>query len=143
MGHSVNREIEVLLSRLNSFARYLTRDQSDADDLVQASVERALRKLHQFTPGTNLKAWLAVAKILGDGSRKRRTSAAPCLPPCNHIMCSRTAMVVRRVDRHVRRRTPDRRAPRPSDPPRPHPGNERPILPARTKPIEAKTLIQD
>ena len=58
MGHSVNREIEVLLSRLNSFARYLTRDQSDADDLVQASVERALRKLHQFTPGTNLKAWL-------------------------------------------------------------------------------------
>ena len=41
------------------------------------------------------------------------------------------------------RGTSDRRAPRPSDPSRPHPGNERPILPPRAKPIEAKTLIQD
>jgi len=58
MAHSIHREIETLLPRLTSFARYLTKDPCDADDLVQASVERALRKAHQFTPGTNLKAWL-------------------------------------------------------------------------------------
>jgi len=58
MAHSVHHKIEVLLPRLNSFARYLTRDPSDANDLVQASIELGLRKLHQFTPGTNLKAWL-------------------------------------------------------------------------------------
>jgi RNA polymerase sigma-70 factor (ECF subfamily) len=58
MAHSVHREIEILLPKLTAFARYLTKDAADADDLVQASVERALRKVNQFTPGTNLKAWL-------------------------------------------------------------------------------------
>lgn len=58
MAHSIQHEIELLLPRLTTYARYLTKDPCDADDLVQATVERALRKLSQFTPGTNLKAWL-------------------------------------------------------------------------------------
>jgi RNA polymerase sigma-70 factor (ECF subfamily) len=58
MAHSIHREIESVLPKLTSFARYLTKDLCEADDLVQSSVERALRKSHQFTPGTNLKAWL-------------------------------------------------------------------------------------
>jgi RNA polymerase sigma-70 factor, ECF subfamily len=58
MAHSIHREIEDLLPRLLTFARYLTKNPADADDLVQASVERALRRIDQFTPGTNLKAWL-------------------------------------------------------------------------------------
>ena len=45
------------------------------------------------------------------------------------------------IDREAR--MVDRRAPRPSDPPRPHPGNEWPILPTGAKPSEVKTLIQD
>lgn len=43
---------------LHRFALSLTRNWDDAGDLVQDSVERALRKQHLFEPGTNLRAWL-------------------------------------------------------------------------------------
>lgn len=36
----------------------MTRNPSDAEDLVQESYLRAFRSLHQFTEGTNLRAWL-------------------------------------------------------------------------------------
>ena len=39
-------------------ARYLTRDPSEAEDLVQETYLRALRSWREFAPGTNLKAWL-------------------------------------------------------------------------------------
>jgi RNA polymerase sigma-70 factor (ECF subfamily) len=43
---------------LRRYARALTGDRSRADDLLQDCLERALRRVHQFQPGTNLKAWL-------------------------------------------------------------------------------------
>jgi RNA polymerase sigma-70 factor (ECF subfamily) len=43
---------------LQRFARSLTRDRAAAEDLVQDTMLRALRSAHQFTPGTNLRAWL-------------------------------------------------------------------------------------
>jgi RNA polymerase sigma-70 factor (ECF subfamily) len=58
MANSVYREIETLLPNLKSFALRLTKDPNDADDLLQASAELALSKIHQYTPGTNLRAWL-------------------------------------------------------------------------------------
>ena len=40
------------------YARALKRDPDTANDLVQATVERALGHLHQFRSGTNMRAWL-------------------------------------------------------------------------------------
>ncbi len=46
------------LPQLRAFARGLTGRREAADDLVHDAVVRALAAEHQFTPGTNLRAWL-------------------------------------------------------------------------------------
>ncbi len=51
-------EIAALLPRLRRFARALTGQVADADDVVQIAVERALVRIDQFQEGTRLEAWL-------------------------------------------------------------------------------------
>ena len=51
-------EIVALIPRLRRFALGLTGSQSDADDLVQTALEKALTRLDQFRPGTRLDSWL-------------------------------------------------------------------------------------
>jgi RNA polymerase sigma-70 factor (ECF subfamily) len=46
------------LDALYSFAMYLTRKPTEADDLVQETYLRAFRFAHRFQPGTHLRAWL-------------------------------------------------------------------------------------
>ncbi|MDE3112091.1 MAG: sigma-70 family RNA polymerase sigma factor [Chloroflexota bacterium] len=53
-------EVEALsyLDALYRTALRMTRSEADAEDVVQETYIRALRHRDQFTPGTNLKAWL-------------------------------------------------------------------------------------
>ena len=39
-------------------ARWLTRDHTSAEDLLQETLTEALSSFHRFTPGTNCRAWL-------------------------------------------------------------------------------------
>jgi RNA polymerase sigma-70 factor, ECF subfamily len=52
--------IEAEIPHLRRFARYVVRDIDRADDLVQECLTRAIAKIHTWTPGTNLRAWLFV-----------------------------------------------------------------------------------
>ena len=47
------------MGKLKNFALRLTRNNSDAQDLVQATVLRALEKEGQFQEGTRLFSWLS------------------------------------------------------------------------------------
>jgi RNA polymerase sigma-70 factor (ECF subfamily) len=46
------------LDQLYSAALRMTRNPSDAEDLVQETFTKAFASFHQYEPGTNLKAWL-------------------------------------------------------------------------------------
>ncbi len=73
---NVQRQIVDLLPRLRRFARNLTRDPHDADDVVQIAVERALAHLSQWRSDSPLDRWMF--KIVKNAwfdeirSRKRR-----------------------------------------------------------------------
>src|SRR5690606_22208707 len=51
-------ELVDLLPRLRRFARGLTQSASDADDLCQAAIERALKSREQWQRGTRLDSWM-------------------------------------------------------------------------------------
>jgi len=61
-GKALKKEFErsalCHLSRLFKEALYLTKDKSEAEDLVQETYLRAFRFFNRFEPGTNCKAWL-------------------------------------------------------------------------------------
>jgi RNA polymerase sigma-70 factor, ECF subfamily len=46
------------LNHLYRAAYYLTRNDAEAEDLVQDTFLKAYRSFHQFQPGTNCRAWL-------------------------------------------------------------------------------------
>jgi len=54
----LSAELVTLLPRLRRFARALTRDPHDADDLVQVALERALARAHQLRPDAALAGWV-------------------------------------------------------------------------------------
>jgi RNA polymerase sigma-70 factor (ECF subfamily) len=54
----VRAQIGELLPRLRRFARVITRNVADADDLVQVAVEKALARAAQWRPGSRLDNWM-------------------------------------------------------------------------------------
>jgi RNA polymerase sigma-70 factor (ECF subfamily) len=58
-------------------ARRLVGSREEAEDLVQQTYERAFRSWKQFTPGTNLRAWLLRILTNLNIDRGRRQQRAP------------------------------------------------------------------
>jgi RNA polymerase sigma-70 factor, ECF subfamily len=58
VDEDLQREILALVPDLRRYARALTRDVVDADDLVQDSLCRALAKIGLWDKGSDLRAWL-------------------------------------------------------------------------------------
>jgi RNA polymerase sigma-70 factor (ECF subfamily) len=55
---NIQERIIELLPRLRRFARNLTRNPHDADDVVQIAIERALTRLDQWHRDARLDSWL-------------------------------------------------------------------------------------
>ena len=78
---SFEDELAELLPRLRRVAHALARNSSDADDLAQIAVERALRSKSQWQPGTRLDSWVyrimrnAWIDTVRSRSRKERSEA--------------------------------------------------------------------
>jgi RNA polymerase sigma-70 factor (ECF subfamily) len=63
-----------LFASLYNHARWLTRDQAEAEDLVQETFIKALRAFDSFQSGTNFKAW--IFRILRNTFLTSRTGIA-------------------------------------------------------------------
>jgi len=57
-AENVHEQIVALLPRLRRFARNLTRNPHDADDVLQIALERALLKLDQWHRDARLDSWM-------------------------------------------------------------------------------------
>jgi RNA polymerase sigma-70 factor, ECF subfamily len=57
-SQNIHEQIVTLLPRLRRFARNLTRNPHDADDVVQIALERALTRLDQWRSDARLDSWL-------------------------------------------------------------------------------------
>lgn len=80
-----NEDILGQIPSLRRYARALTRDVERADDLVQDCLERAWRRLHLWTPGTDLRAWLFTIMHNLYVNQVRRYCAAPSFVSIDHV----------------------------------------------------------
>jgi RNA polymerase sigma-70 factor (ECF subfamily) len=74
---AIRAQIVSLLPRLRRFAIALTGSAAEGDDLVQDTVERALKNLHQWEAGTRLDNWMfriAKNRFLDNRRAARRES---------------------------------------------------------------------
>jgi RNA polymerase sigma-70 factor (ECF subfamily) len=68
------QDVVPFMSQLYPAALRMTRNHSDAEDLVQETFAKAYAAFHQFKPGTNLRAWLhrILANTFINTYRKKR-----------------------------------------------------------------------
>src|SRR3569833_814306 len=81
---SFEDQLGALLPQLRRFAHALSRDAADADDLVQATLERALRSKLQWQPGTRLDSWTyRIMRNLWIDTARSRSRKAKLEAPAN------------------------------------------------------------
>ena len=75
MDTRTRNELVAVLPRIRRFARALTGDKNDADDLVQTVCERAIARIDQWSPSTRLDSWLyrIVQTVWIDMKRAQKT----------------------------------------------------------------------
>jgi RNA polymerase sigma-70 factor (ECF subfamily) len=73
----VLEQVPGYLEVLQRGALRLTGHQQDAEDLVQETFLRATRSLHQFEPGSNLRAWLFRIMVNLHRDARRAEGRAP------------------------------------------------------------------
>ena len=80
--NQVYAEIEGFVPHLRRYALTLCRNLADADDLVQESMARALKKSHLFQGGSNLRAWLftIMHNVHVSAMRRRKYIGSPIDP---------------------------------------------------------------
>src|ERR671923_713901 len=74
-------EVLELADQVYRVARRLVGSREEAEDLVQQTYERAFRSWRQYTPGTNLRAWLLRILTNLNIDRGRREQRAPAMQP--------------------------------------------------------------
>src|SRR5260370_8120589 len=76
------RDVVPVLGQLYMAALRMTRNPTDAEDLVQETSVKAYAAFHQFRPGTNLKAWLhrILPNTFINRYRNRRSEPPPPSP---------------------------------------------------------------
>ena len=75
------RGLIALVPQMRAFARSMTRDAAQADDLAQDTLLKAWLSRDQFQPGTNLKAWTFMILRNQFLSEKRRSWRSTALDP--------------------------------------------------------------
>jgi RNA polymerase sigma-70 factor, ECF subfamily len=84
-ANDFEQQVRPYLSQLYPAALRMTRNPADAEDLVQDTLTKAYTAFAQFTPGTNLRAWLhrilTTTFINSYRKRKREPSIAPGADP--------------------------------------------------------------
>lgn len=76
------RDLVALVPRLRRFALSLTGSTQNADDLVQAACEKALRNAAQFVPGTRMDSWMyRIVQTQWLDERRRTTRRGTAIDP--------------------------------------------------------------
>lgn len=103
---SLQQDILDLIPSLRAYARSLSRSQTDAEDLVQETLVKAVGHVHQFRPGTNLRAWLFTIQRNTFYTRYHKERREPVvdveeMPPLRSKPAQEWAYKLRQVDEAV------------------------------------------
>src|SRR5712671_3600926 len=75
------QQVRPYIGQLYPAALRMTHNPADAEDLVQDTLAKAYTAFSQFTPGTNLRAWLNRSSPTHSSTLTASASANPPSPP--------------------------------------------------------------